>query len=58
MSYIFFGRPNEQNGWLGNWYTSPFTLDVRFILFVLMCSSIVSVYYTFFRKNKNYEQIN
>ncbi len=27
MSYIFFWRPNEQNGWLGNWYTSPFTLE-------------------------------
>jgi len=24
---IFFWRPNEPNGYLGNWYPSPFTVD-------------------------------
>ena len=24
---IYFWKPNQANGWLGNWYPSPFTVD-------------------------------
>ena len=27
MSYIFFWKSREENGWFGNWYASPFTID-------------------------------
>jgi ribA/ribD-fused uncharacterized protein len=31
-TYICFWKPNETNGYLGNWYNSPFTIDnIQFI---------------------------
>ncbi|KAG6841609.1 hypothetical protein C0991_009034 [Blastosporella zonata] len=26
--YVFFWKPNETNGWLGQWYPSPFTSTI------------------------------
>ncbi|KAJ8073747.1 hypothetical protein PM082_012025 [Marasmius tenuissimus] len=28
--YLFFWKPDEGNGWAGQWYPSPFTLEISF----------------------------
>jgi hypothetical protein len=27
MSYLFFWKPDDANGWCSNWYDAPFTID-------------------------------